>query len=72
MDTDWITDVLGDLRVFARDNDLPRLARQLSETLTVAERELNERRKGTRLRVVEDNGRDAGELSREARASTDA
>ncbi len=36
MRTDWILDVLADLRTFASSNDLPALAEQLDDTAIVA------------------------------------
>lgn len=40
MAKDWIIDVLGDLRAFANDNDLPSLAHQLDEAVVVASVEI--------------------------------
>lgn len=39
----WILDVLADMRAFARDNDLPRLAEQLDNTALIAAAELADR-----------------------------
>ena len=36
MRSDWILDVLVDLRSFAQANDLPRLAEQLDDTALIA------------------------------------
>lgn len=36
MPNEWIIDVLGDLRAFAADNDMPGLADQIDEALHVA------------------------------------
>ncbi|KZY35244.1 hypothetical protein A3731_35815 [Roseovarius sp. HI0049] len=36
METEWILDVLADLRTFARENGLPALAEQLDETCLLA------------------------------------
>lgn len=36
METDWILDVLADLRTFARQNGLPALAEQIDETCLLA------------------------------------
>lgn len=36
MRSDWILDVLADLRSFAETNDLPRLAEQLDDTALIA------------------------------------
>ncbi|AXI47746.1 hypothetical protein C1J03_18090 [Sulfitobacter sp. SK012] len=36
MRSDWILDVLADLRAFAMSNDLPALAEQLDDTAIVA------------------------------------
>lgn len=36
MAKEWVIEVLGDLRGFARTNDLPTLAEQLDEAITVA------------------------------------
>jgi len=49
MRSDWILDVLTDLKTFARANDLPALAEQLDDTAIVAMAEiaaLNERHRG--------------------------
>ena len=40
MQNEWIIDVLGDLRAFAADNDLPGLASQIEEALMVASVEI--------------------------------
>jgi hypothetical protein len=40
MKNEWIIEVLRDLRSFASENDLPRLADQLDEALVVATVEL--------------------------------
>lgn len=36
METDWILDVLADLRTFARQNGLPALAEQIEEASLLA------------------------------------
>lgn len=36
MDTDWIIEVLGDMKVFAEKNDLSLLAEQLDYTMIIA------------------------------------
>ncbi|MEQ8291007.1 MAG: hypothetical protein RIA08_02285 [Roseovarius sp.] len=36
METEWILDVLADLRTFARQNGLPALAEQIDETCLLA------------------------------------
>jgi hypothetical protein len=40
MRSDWILDVLTDLKTFARANDLPALAEQLDDTAIVAMAEI--------------------------------
>ena len=40
MGRDWIIDVLADLRMFARKNDMPLLTAQLEEASLVAEVEI--------------------------------
>jgi hypothetical protein len=40
MGREWIIDVLADLRIFARENDLPLLTEQLEEAGLVAEVEI--------------------------------
>ena len=72
MDKEWIIDVLGDLRVFAQKNELPLLARQLDETLAIAKIEIDHRRQGTHLRVVEADGAASGTVHRKVRTSADA
>jgi hypothetical protein len=37
---EWVIEVLGDLRGFAKTNDLPTLAAQLEEALVVAHAEI--------------------------------
>ncbi len=41
MKHEWILDVLTDLRNFARTNDLPALAKQLTNTVDLAEIEIS-------------------------------
>ncbi len=41
MRSDWILDVLADLRTFALSNDLPALAEQLDDTALVAMAEIS-------------------------------
>lgn len=36
METEWILDILADLRTFARENGLPALAEQIDETCLLA------------------------------------
>lgn len=36
MRSDWVLDVLADLRSFAQANDLPKLAEQLDDTALIA------------------------------------
>jgi hypothetical protein len=43
MRSDWILDVLADLRSFAEANDLPRLAEQLDDTALIATAEFASR-----------------------------
>lgn len=38
---DWIVDMLADLQAFAKANELPDLARQLTEVLTLARHEID-------------------------------
>jgi len=40
MRSDWILDVLTDLKTFARNNDMPVLAEQLDDTAIVAMAEI--------------------------------
>ncbi len=40
MRSDWILDVLADLRSFAQANDLPRLAEHLDDTALIATAEI--------------------------------
>ena len=40
MQNEWIIDVLGDLRAFAAENNLPGLASQMEEALVVASVEI--------------------------------
>ena len=40
MESDWILDVLSDLRTFATSNDLPKLAAQLDDAALIAMAEL--------------------------------
>lgn len=40
MKSDWILDVLTDLKTFARSNDMPALAEQLDDTAIVAMAEI--------------------------------
>ena len=42
MSKEWIIDVLGDLRGYARANALPTLAEQLEEAITVASVEITQ------------------------------
>ncbi|PVA07188.1 hypothetical protein DC363_04870 [Thalassorhabdomicrobium marinisediminis] len=42
----WIIDVIDDLRVFAEQNGLPRLAAQLDSAATIAQAELAEMPEG--------------------------
>jgi len=46
MRSDWILDVLADLRAFAVSNNLPRLAEQLDDTAHVALAEMSELKEG--------------------------
>lgn len=41
MQNDWILDVLSDLRRFAQENGLPRLAQHLDETTMLAAAEIS-------------------------------
>lgn len=43
MRSDWIIDVLADLRCFAQANDLPLLAEQLDDTALIATAEIASR-----------------------------
>ncbi|MEM9348866.1 MAG: hypothetical protein AAGA47_01280 [Pseudomonadota bacterium] len=70
MDKEWIIDVLDDLKVFAAKNSLPHLARQLEETLALAETELAEHSKGARLSVVHGDATTPGKVYREARTGS--
>lgn len=46
MQNDWILDVLSDLRSFAQENGLPRLAQHLDETALLAAAEISNARPG--------------------------
>ena len=72
MNNNWIIDVLGDLRAFASKNDLPRLARQLDDTLEVAAADVADVQRRERLRVIDGNGPAAGTLFRKARTGADS
>lgn len=48
MPNEWIIDVLGDLRAFASDNDMPTLADQIDEALAVAAVEIAQDGVGTK------------------------
>lgn len=59
MRSDWILDVLTDLKTFATANDLPVLAEQLDDTAIVALAEiaaLHDRTQGTANGSEHDNG----------------
>lgn len=47
MRSDWILDVLADLRAFAQANDLPRLAEQLDDTALIATAEIAMKNEGS-------------------------
>ena len=47
MRSDWIIDVLADLRSFAQANDLPLLAEQLDDTAHIATAEIATRDEGS-------------------------
>ena len=54
MQNDWILDVLSDLRSFAQENGLPRLAQHLDETTLLAATEMsNARPNGARAFTVD-------------------
>lgn len=54
MQNDWILDVLSDLRSFAQENGLPRLAQHLDETTLLAATEMsNARPNGARACAVD-------------------
>ena len=63
MRSDWILDVLADLRTFALSNDLPALAEQLDDTAIVALSEIAAQRErndgqthGDRRKIGTDTG----------------
>ena len=56
MTNDWILDVLADLRAFAHQNNLPRLAAQIEGTALVAAAELASAEAGCRAALLEDVG----------------
>lgn len=45
MENTWIIDVIGDLRTFAAQNGLPKLADQLDDTALIAAAEMSAKRK---------------------------
>ena len=45
MGNDWIIDVLGDVRAFARRNEMPLLCAQLDEAMLVAAAEVSNLRR---------------------------
>jgi len=55
MRSDWIMDVLADLRTFAQSNDLPLLAEQLDDAALVALAEIAARHAKTDGKVHESN-----------------
>lgn len=54
MKSDWVLDVLADLKLFARENALPTLAEHLDDTMMVAAVELDRRRKGSTAEAAAD------------------
>ncbi|CTQ48984.1 hypothetical protein [Jannaschia donghaensis] len=63
MTKDWIIDVLGDLRGFARANGLPTLAEELEGALAVAALEIAQPPTGQ----AERDGAETGRLAESAR-----
>ena len=51
MRSDWILDVLADLKAFALSIDLPALAEQLDDTAIVAMAEIASREEGLKIRA---------------------
>ena len=63
MQSDWILDVLADLRRFAEANDLPLLAEQLDDTALIATAEFASRNEGSAKRGHVSDAREIGEHS---------
>ena len=61
MTNEWVIDVISDLRSFAEQNGLPRLAAQLQETALLAALEVSSRPGGTVI------AKDAGEARNDHR-----
>ena len=71
MQTDWILDVLADLKTFAMSNDLPVLAEQLDDTALVAMAEIatrEERDAGEGFGAQDGIGEDTGVAGASGRA----
>ena len=71
MQTDWILDVLADLKTFALSNDLPVLAEQLDDTALVAMAEIatrEERDAGERFGAQDGVGKDTSVAGASGRA----
>lgn len=72
VDKEWIIDVLGDLRGFAEENEMPHLARQLTKTLAVAQSELPTHKPGAHLTLVKDDGATSRTVHRKTGTSGNA
>lgn len=72
MNGNWMIDVLGDLKVFARGNNMPRLAEQLEETILVALTETASTEQEAPLRVIERDGAVTRVIYREAGTGSNA
>ena len=60
MRSDWILDVLADLRSFAQANDLPKLAEQLDDTALIATAEFATRDERSAKRGHGNDEQDSG------------
>ena len=63
MSQEWIVDVLADLKTFARQNEMGRLAEHLDETMMVAAAELARRAEGV-VPLMEHDAQRTGTLRR--------
>jgi hypothetical protein len=63
MQSDWILDVLADLRSFAEANDLPLLAEQLDDTALIATAEFASRNERSARRGHVGNAQQTGNYS---------
>ncbi|MGR3435525.1 MAG: hypothetical protein ACU0CO_11660 [Shimia sp.] len=72
MDDNWIIDVMGDLRAFARANGLPRLAEHLDDAILVGIAETASKARGAPLRVMRADGTTARTVYRDPGSGDDA